>query len=113
MSKAKFVPPRRKWKNRRVICVAANKRDAANSAVAAFGWGPDFFSIPLYNPADKKIKEYAAEVVLTDEMLVQLATLHPSTLKPADIETPNTTANGKAKLKEIATKRGVETNIAV
>lgn len=99
---------RRKWRNTRIICVAKAKRDAANTAVLAFGWGPDFFSIPLYHKTNGQIQEYAADVVLTDAMLVQLATLPNSVLKPADIETPTTKAKGKGRLKEIAEKRNLK-----
>ena len=90
-----------------MICVLAPRRAAANNAVAAFGWGPDFFSIPLYNPIGGQIKEYAADVVLTAEMLARLATLPANILLPPDIMTPATTAKGQARLKEIANARGV------
>ena len=99
----------RKWKHRRVIVVAANKRDDANARCAAFGWGPDFFSIPFYNKSDHEVKEYGADVVLTDAMLVQLNTIPTSVLKKADIETPTTKAKGNASVKEIAQKRNVDT----
>ena len=98
----------RKWRNRRIICVLASRRAAANAAVAGFRWGPDFFSVPLYNPASTVVKEYAADVVLTNAMLAQLATLPASILLPVDIETPTTKAKGKARLREIATKRNVD-----
>ena len=100
----------RRWKHRRVICVAANKRDEANAIVLGFkpSWGPDFFSIPFANKVGGAIKEFAADVVLSDEMLAQLATLPASVLKPADIETPKTKVKGKARLQEVADKRNVD-----
>ena len=98
----------RRWKHRRIICVATAKRDAANAAVAAFGWGPDFFSIPFRNKIGGAIKEYTADVVLTSEMLVKLSMLPNSILNPSDVETPTTKTKGKARLKEIADKRGVD-----
>lgn len=90
------------------MCVLAPRRAAANNAVAAFGWGPDFFSIPLYNPTGGQIKEYAADVVLTAEMLLLLEALPANILLPPDIMIPVTAAKGQARLKEIATVRGVQ-----
>jgi len=106
---AKFIPPRQRYRNRIYPVIAAAKRDAANAEIARWGpeWGKDFFSIPLYG-GDKKVKEYAADCVLTDEQLAKLKTLPNSVLNPQDIEVPTTKDKGKAKLKEIAAKRNVE-----
>jgi hypothetical protein len=101
----------RKWKHIRIVVVAANKRDDANARCVAFGWGPNFFSIQLYNKTGHNIQEYAADVVLTDAMLVQLNTIPTSVLKKADIETPTTKAKGQARLKEIAKKRNVDLKV--
>ncbi len=100
---------RRKWKHQRIICVAKAKRDAANAAVLAFtpSWGPGFFNVPYYNKSNNQIQEYAADVVLTDAMLVQLSTIPNSILKPQDIEIPTTKVKGKSRLKKIADKRNV------
>jgi hypothetical protein len=103
----------RKWKHRRVIVVAANKCADANAWCAAFRWGPGFFSIPLYNKTGHNIQNYAADVVLTDAMLVLLNTIPTSVLKKSDIETPTTKAKGDAKLKEIAAKRNVDLKVKV
>ena len=101
---------RRKWKNTRIICIAKAKRDDANAAVQAFTppWGPGFFSVPYFNKSNNQIQEYAADCVLTDAMLVQLATIPNSILKPQDVETPTTKVKGKGRLKEIAAKRNVD-----
>ena len=98
----------RKWRNRRIICVQASKRAAANIAVAAFGWGPDFFSIPLKNKTSHVVQEYAADCVLTDEMVSKLQTLQPSILQPNAIEIPGTTQKGSARLLEVAARRNLD-----
>ena len=100
---------RKKWKHRRVLTITAAKRDAANVETVKWGWGPDFFSIPLHEKTGlKNVKEYGADVVLTDEMLAKLQTLPPVIKNALAIEIPTTTARGSAKLKEIAAKREVE-----
>jgi len=102
----------RKWRNIRVICVNASQRAAANARCLAFtpSWGPDFFSIPLFNKTSHNIQEYAADVVLTDDMMVQLATIPNNILKAQDIETPTTKAKGSARVKEVAAKRNLDTS---
>lgn len=97
----------RKWRNRLVIVCAKNRVADANAAIASWGWGPEFFGVPFRSKTDGTVKEYAADVVLSDEMLAKLHTLVPGILKLSDFEKPATKAKGSAPLKEIALKRDV------